>query len=119
MSFSHKLLTGLVTGTGSALSGTGGPLILVPILTWLGLPVLLSVGLGQVIQIPISLMATIGNLNHGEVDFVLAGIIALVMMLGISFGAKLAHSLPAATLRRAVALMLVVSGCGMLYRVFT
>jgi uncharacterized protein len=52
---------GAVTGFGSALSGTGGPLILVPILIWLDVPVLTAIGLSQAIQLPIALLATAGN----------------------------------------------------------
>ena len=65
----HQLAAiGLVTGAGSALSGTGGPLLLVPILVWLNVPVLTAVGLSQVIQLPIAALATAGNLVHGRID---------------------------------------------------
>ena len=48
------LAIGLVAGIGSSLSGTGGPLLLIPILIWFKVPVLIAIGLSQVIQIPIS-----------------------------------------------------------------
>ena len=54
------------------LSGTGGPLVLVPILIAIKLPVLTAVGLSQVIQIPVAVASTFGNILYGELDFVLA-----------------------------------------------
>ena len=48
----------VAVGIASALTGTGGPVLLVPLLMWLSVPVLTSVGLSQAIQIPIAFMAT-------------------------------------------------------------
>lgn len=101
---------GLVIGFGSALSGTGGPLILIPLLIWLRLPALTAVGLGQVIQLPIAVLATIGNLRHWEVDFVAGTAIAVLLVIGVGAGAHLAHRLPAMLLRRVVATVLVAVG---------
>src|SRR5262249_26129148 len=53
-------LVGAVTGFASALTGTGGPLVLVPILLWLGTPVISAIGLSQAIQLPVSVAATAG-----------------------------------------------------------
>ena len=116
ISRSALVVVGLLTGTGSALTGTGGPLIVVPILVWLGLPVLRAVGLGQFVQIPISAFATAGNLVHGSVDFSLAIVLAVLMALGLGVGARVAHSLPASRLKTLVALMLIVSGSAMASR---
>ena len=60
------LVIGLVAGIGSSLSGTGGPLLLIPILIWFKVPVLIAIGLSQVIQIPISAAASVGNFLHGD-----------------------------------------------------
>lgn len=103
-------LIGGVTGFGSAMTGTGGPLILVPILVWLGTPVLTAVGLSQVIQLPVAALATAGNLAHGRVDILVGGGIAVLLMAGVMVGARLAHRLPASTLRRVVAVVLVGVG---------
>ena len=101
---------GAVTGFLSALSGTGGPLILVPILLYLELPVLTAVGLSQVIQLPIALLATAGNLGYGSLDTVLGGLLALGLAFGTWGGATIAHAVPRATLRRMVSLVLVIVG---------
>ena len=44
-----------ITGLLSALSGTGGPLVLIPLLFWFAAPVAATVGLAQAIQLPISI----------------------------------------------------------------
>jgi uncharacterized membrane protein YfcA len=101
---------GLVTGFGSALTGTGGPLILVPIMVWLELPVLTAIGLSQVIQVPIALLATIGNLVHGKLDVWLGVGLAVVLMAGAAVGAHLAHRVSAQLLKRIVAVTLIGVG---------
>jgi len=101
---------GAVTGFLSSVSGTGGPLVLVPILIAMRLPVLTAVGLSQVIQLPVAIASTVGNVLYGELDFVLAVILAASLTVGSWYGAKLAHILPRETLRRIVAAVLVVIG---------
>jgi uncharacterized membrane protein YfcA len=103
---------GAVVGIGSALSGTGGPLVLVPILLWLELPIMAVIGLGQVAMVPIALFATAGNLIHGRIDFMLGGILAAIMMVGAFAGAEISHRLPAERLKRGVAVLLI--GVGLL-----
>lgn len=101
---------GAVVGFGSAMSGTGGPLLLVPILVWLEMPVLAAVGLSQVIQLPIAALATWGNLVYGTIDIAIGVAIAVLLMLGVTAGARLAHWVPAAVLRRIVAVVLLAVG---------
>ena len=110
------LVIGVVTGLGSAMSGTGGPLVLVPILVWLGLPVLTAVGLSQLIQLPLATLATLGNLRYGEVDVALGLGIAVLLMAGVAAGARLAHRLSASHLRATVAWALVLVGLFVLAR---
>ena len=110
------LVVGFLTGTLSALTGAGGPLTLVPLLVWYRVPVRIVVGLGQVIQIPISLMATAGNLRTGMVDIELALTLTVILSVGVVFGGWVAHKLPEQRLRRGVAVLLVVVGAGLLVR---
>ncbi len=109
-------LIGLLTGAGSALSGTGGPLLLVPILVWLHVPVLTAVGLSQVIQLPVAALASTGNYVHGSVDFTVGVGVAALLMIGVAVGARLAHRVSAATLKRMVAIALLVVGSLLLVR---
>ncbi len=108
---------GIVVGIGSALSGTGGPLVLVPILLWLEMPAIVAIGLSQTVMVPIALFSTAGNVIHGHVDFVLGGALAAIMMIGAFAGAEITHRLPAALLKRAVATLLIGVGAMMLARI--
>jgi uncharacterized protein len=107
------LALGAMTGFLSALLGAGGAFILVPVLMALGQPVLLSVGLGQVVQVPISCVASVANLRAGLVDVPLATLMAVALTLGIAVGTPLAHALAQLTLRRVVALTMVAGGVAM------
>ena len=108
---------GAVTGVGSALSGTGGPLVLVPLLVFLRLPALTAVGLSQVIQVPIAASATLGNYLYGTVDAVIGIAIAGGLMLGVAGGARLAHFVSQAILQRVVAGVLVAVGLFIIGRI--
>lgn len=108
----HYIVIGFITGFGSAITGTGGPLIVVPIIIYLGLPVLTAVGLSQAIQIPIAAFASIGNWMSGNLNVNLGLLIAAAMVTGTLAGATLMHRLPAEPIRKFMALLLVVAGCG-------
>ncbi|MGI9418253.1 MAG: sulfite exporter TauE/SafE family protein [Geminicoccaceae bacterium] len=101
---------GAVTGFLSALTGTGGPLVLIPILLWLRLPVLTAIGLGQAIQLPIAALATGGNVYAGTLDLVMGIAIGAGISIGTWVGGKLAHRLPKATLRTMVSVLLILVG---------
>jgi len=101
---------GAVTGIGSAMTGTGGPLILVPIAVWLKLPALSAIGLSQAAQLPIALLATAGNIVYGTVDWTIGIILAVAIVFGAAIGARLAHVVPQEHLRLILAWVLVVVG---------
>jgi len=101
---------GLFVGLGSALTGTGGPVLLVPLLIWLRLPVLMVVGLSQAVQVPIALCATIGTLAYGHLDLTLGGLLSAGVIGGSATGARIAHKLPRPMLTRIVGLVLLVVG---------
>ncbi len=104
------LTIGTATGFLSSITGTGGPLVLVPILMTMRLPVLTAVGLSQAIQLPVAIAATAGNVVYGRVDPILAGILAAALTIGSAGGAKLAHVVPRSLLRRIVSVVLVLIG---------
>lgn len=101
---------GAVTGYASAVTGTGGPLVLVPILTWLRVPVLTAIGLGQAIQLPIAALATAGNIAFGEPDLMLGLLLAVGLSIGTLAGAQLAHKMPRAMLGHAISGALLIVG---------
>jgi uncharacterized protein len=104
------LAVGAFVGFGSALTGTGGAVLLVPILLLLRTPVLASVGVAQVVALPIVGFATAGYLLYGSVDFALGTAAGLVGAVGVVVGARIAHAAPAAALRRVVATALLCVG---------
>jgi uncharacterized membrane protein YfcA len=101
---------GAATGFLSALTGTGGPAVLIPILFWLDVPVLLAIGAAQGIQLPISVLATISNAAAGTLHLVLALVLGASLSLGALLGAKLAHRLDQKILRRIAAIALLGTG---------
>lgn len=111
------LVIGVVTGFASSITGTGGPLILVPLLIWLKVPVLTAVGLSQIIQIPIALLATGGNLAFGHIEFGLGLGIAVMLAAGVIVGARVAHHVSRDTLKRFIAFALLLVGAAMLIRI--
>lgn len=110
-------VVGAVTGFGSSLTGTGGPLVLIPIMLWLGAPVLTAIGLAQAIQLPIAVTATAGNAAAGTLNPALGALIGLGLALGTWGGAHLAHVLPRAVLFRIVAVVLVAVGMSIVLRI--
>lgn len=104
------------TGFASSLTGTGGPLVLIPILAWLELPTLVAIGLAQAIQLPIAVLATAGNAFTGALDAATGALLGLGIAAGTWGGARLAHALPRHALRRIVAVLLVAVGAGVLIR---
>ncbi len=112
------LVAGFVTGAGSALTGTGGPLMLIPILIWRRVSLLTAIGLAQVIQIPISLTATFGNMLAGDVNFKLGVLLGAVLAIGSFAGARSVHFLPLAPLKKAVAILMLLVGMFILIRIF-
>jgi uncharacterized membrane protein YfcA len=107
---------GIVVGAASALTGTGGPVLLVPLLMWLRVPVLAAVGLSQAIQIPIAGLASAGNFWSGYLDLRLAGLLSVGVAVGSAVGARIAHALPRLLLTRLVAAVLLLVGALLLVR---
>jgi len=101
---------GAVVGCGSALSGTGGPVLLLPILLLLGFPVRGGIALAQMIQLPIALSATAVNAVQGRLDLGLAAAVGGLLVLGSLAGLWLGPRAATATLKRIVALGLVALG---------
>lgn len=101
---------GGLTGFASALTGTGGPMVLVPIMVWQGTPVRDAILLGQAVQLPIALTATAGNLYLGGVDVAAGTAIGLMLVPGAFLGQRLAGFLPLMVLTRLVGITLVAAG---------
>lgn len=101
------LALGAGVGFGSALTGTGGPVLLVPLLLLVRVPALAAVGVSQAIQLPVAAFASLGYAVYGGIDVPLGVALGVAQGLGVLFGARVAHAVPARRLRQGVTAALV------------
>jgi uncharacterized protein len=107
------LAIGVLVGCGSSLSGTSGPVLLIPVLTLLRAPPLAAVSASQVIQVPIASAGTLGYAIHGNVHLGLGLALGVLGTAGVFGGARIAHSLAPTTLRVTVGIGLLLTGLAM------
>src|SRR6185369_15659527 len=84
------VLLGLAVGCVSAWSGTGGPVVLLPLLALLGWPVAAAVGAAQRVQLPVALAATTINLAAGRIDWLIGAAIGVLLLICWAAGRTLA-----------------------------
>ena len=104
------VVIGAVVGFGSALTGTGGPVLLVPILLVLGVAPLRAVAVSQVAQLPVVVSGSLGYLQAGLTDVRLGTVLGIVAAVGTALGAVVATRIPVELLRRIVALACIAAG---------
>ncbi|MEO7728192.1 MAG: sulfite exporter TauE/SafE family protein [Burkholderiales bacterium] len=110
------LALGAIAGFGSGLTGVGGPALSVPLMVLCGFPALTAIGTSQVLQIVAAIAGTLGNLKYGAIDFSVAATVTLLEIAGVLVGARIVHAVNADLLRKFVAILCVVVGCGLLAR---
>ncbi|WP_137936422.1 sulfite exporter TauE/SafE family protein [Chitinivorax sp. B] len=121
---------GLTIGGISSLVGIGGGSLSVPFMSWCNVKIHEAIGTSAAIGLPIALAGaagyissgwTIAGLPKGSLGYVylpaLAGIVITSMMMA-GQGAKLAHKLPVAHLKKAFACLLLTVGGKMLIGMF-
>ncbi len=101
--------TGAAVGFGSALTGTGGPVLLVPTLLVLGIAPLFAVAASQVIQLPIAAMASVGYLVAGDVHIGLGTGLGVAAAVGVLVGEAVARRAAPPRLRTAVAVACIAA----------
>ena len=101
---------GLAVGCLSAWSGTGGPVVLLPLAALLGWHGLGAVQAAQRIQLPVALAASTVNFAAGRLDIALGCAIGVVVLIGWAAGRWIARSMPVRRLQQAVAVALVAAG---------
>lgn len=106
---------GTVIGLISGLFGIGGGILMVPLIVFAwGRDMQLAVGTSLAVMIPSALAGTLRHHGYGNVDFKLAGALAVGAVLGTTFiGAPLAEYLPAETLKKAFGVLMVLAGLKM------
>jgi hypothetical protein len=120
-------LAGALIGMVSAIVGIGGGSMTVPFLTWCNIKVREAVATSAACGLPIALAGALGFIVTGwrhealpdyTTGFVywpaFSGIVATSMLFA-GVGAKLAHSLPTATLKRVFAVFLLAVGLLLLF----
>ncbi|MEN3358533.1 MAG: uncharacterized protein V7637_2515 [Mycobacteriales bacterium] len=108
---------GAAVGFGSALTGTGGPVLLLPALLALGSTPLIAVAVSQVVQLPVAGAAATAYLTTGSVRIGLGTIVGLAAAAGVPAGATAARRADTAHLRTAVGLACAAAGILLLLRI--
>lgn len=123
-------LAGLGIGGISALVAIGGAAVSVPFMTWCNIKIQKAIGTASAIGFPIAVSGTVGYLISGygadNMPPMTLGYIylpAVVLISSVSYftapiGAKLAHSLPVATLKKVFAGLIVFLCIRMLQAIF-
>ena len=121
---------GGVIGGVSSLVGIGGGTLSVPFMTWCNVKMHQAIGTSAAIGFPIAAAGAVGYIANGwsagglpsySLGYVyLPALIGLVLasVLTAPFGAKLAHRLPVAKLKKIFALLLYLLGTRMLFSLF-
>ena len=112
------ILIGLAAGFSSGLFGLGGGIIIVPALVYLlGLSPHRATGTSLAVLLPpVGLAAVIEYYRHGDVDFKMAAVIAVMMLVGAWLGAGFAQKLSSSSMRMMFGVFLVVLGVYTIYR---
>lgn len=101
--------TGLFVGFASALTGTGGPLVLMPLVIAQGMPVMAAVTLGQIVQLPIALVAGLGHVSAGTASPWLGAGLGLAMAPGYLLGRRWVAVMPIRLVSRLLAAVMLLS----------
>lgn len=101
---------GAFVGFGSAITGTGGPVLLMPVLLTLGIAPLRAIAVSQAVQLPVVVAGSVGYLQTGLVDTRLSTALGSLAALGVVAGALVATRIPAGRLRRIVGVVCIGAG---------
>lgn len=107
---------GAFVGFGSALTGTGGPVLLVPILLTIGVAPLRAVAVSQAVQLPVVVSGSIGYFQTGLVDVRLGTLLGILAAVGTLVGAVVATRIHAEGLRKIVAVACIAAGAFLIVR---
>ena len=122
---------GLIIGWLSSLVAIGGGSLTVPFLTWCNVKVQNAIGTSAAVGLPIAIGGTLGyifngwgkaGLPAGSLGYIFLpalGILVVGTVFSAPYGARLAHRLPVATLKRIFAGLLIILAAKMLWGVFS
>jgi uncharacterized membrane protein YfcA len=98
------------------LTGTGGPVLLVPALLAWGSPALVAVGAGQVMQLPVAAASATAYLVAGSVRVGLGTVLGVAAAAGVLVGAAVVRRAGTGHLRTVVGVACVAAGALLLAR---
>ena len=101
---------GLGVGLPGGLLGVGGPVLAVPLMIVVGVPMLLAVALAQVQSVFIAAFATWGYALQGAIDWWLAVLVGVPLLVGTLLGWWIAQRVAPERLRGALAWVLMGLG---------
>lgn len=104
------VVVALVVGALSAMTGTGGPVLLVPVLLALGVETRSTIALALFSQVPIVALAVVGYASARQIDYAWGSAFGVVAALGVLLGTGLGSRAHPAALRRVAAVALVLTG---------
>jgi uncharacterized protein len=114
------LIIGLVTATICSLTGAGGPILLVPLLSNLGVSIRVAVGIGLLNSVVIALPSVFGYFQYAHMDNLSLLIISSLIgqIIGILTGSFLSNKVKLNYLRVSIALLTVASSTYMIVTLF-
>ena len=108
---------GLLAGLMGGLLGVGGGLVIVPLIVMaLGLDMKVAIGTSLATIIPTAVMASWRHHQMGNVNWRLAGTMALGSVLGALAGASLTAHVSSVALKRGFAVFLILTAARMLWK---
>ncbi|MDY0394639.1 TSUP family transporter [Virgibacillus halophilus] len=115
------MLLGFIIAAICALTGAGGPILLVPVLVSLGIQIRVAVGVSLLNSVVIALPSISGYFAHATAEITPMLIITslLGIMIGIVTGARLANKVPVHHLKLTVAMITILSSIYMLATLHT
>lgn len=109
---------GVLVGIGSALTGTGGPVLVIPVLMFLGQPLALVIAGAQAVQLPVAAAATLVHAGNGVLDWQLGCTIGIVLLAGSLGGAWIGRRIDTRVLQRVLSALLVAIGAWLVWTIF-
>jgi uncharacterized membrane protein YfcA len=112
------LFLGLVVGFASAISGSSGPVLLLPILFSLHWELGEALGCSQLFQVPVALAFTLTTIfvARSNIDWILGSVIAVPLSTGVVLGSWLGWITPVRVLKPTVAALLLLAGISLMIR---
>lgn len=110
---------GATAGFASGLTGVGGPALSVPLMVLCGFPAIVSIGVGQVLQIVGALSGTLGNIRFGTINFGLAALLTVFEICGVVIGAYIIHRIDPRFVKKFIGVLCIVAGAAFMLRSLT